>query len=150
MTHEQRSSDFIYAAGVIAVMLLVVGVWHLSKGDVGTCRDLFRGLAKGRQLVAGHIDWEHFKALDADVGVAYAKLSTNTDRRQYRMAFIAAFAKGFSMVGAKPDAFVNWRLHERTPTTAVIAADYAGKQKTLLVTMSTVGKKQLQEIQWAP
>ena len=129
------------------VAALVFGLKWLRR-DVEFCRSVFRGLVNGSASVEQHIDWEHLRGLNVDVGATYTKLSTPLDRTQYREKFVEAFSKGFQLTGARSSSFVNWRVADRQADTITVAADYPSKKKTLLFVIPSVGTKRIEAIRW--
>ena len=141
-----------YAVVMLVAAGLVVGAlkWmNRSQDDVSFCRQVFRGLVSGSGSVQSRIDWEHLKALDVDIGAAYTKYADEKGKASYRKSFIRGFSYGFAQSHAKPESFVRWRVQERTEGHVVVATDYEGKGKTLLLTIPASGKKKIQAIQWA-
>ena len=137
------------AALLMAIGAIAVFVMRGSGNDVEVCRRVFQGLAEGRPGVHRRIDWERLKALDVDVGAAYAALPNDQERAGYRRAFIERFSAGFRGTGGSSDAFVRWRAQGRADDgRVVVAADYAAKQKTLLLRLSGGWNKKLVGIQW--
>ena len=138
------SAALLMAIGAIAVVIM-----RGSGNDVELCRRVFQGLAEGRQGVHRRIDWQRLKALDVDVGAAYAALPNDQERVRYRRAFIEQFCAGFRGTGGHSDAFVRWRAQGRADDgRVVVAADYATKQKTLLLQLEGGWNKKLVGIQW--
>ena len=135
-----------YAAlALVAGIAAAAAFAHLSGSpEVRLCRRVFAGLVNGHEAVRAAIDWERLKALDVDVGAAYAQLPDEQEQRNYQDAFVRSFAEGFRQGGATLRAFTNWRLGED----GTVSADYPAKQKTLRFRLSVSGK-QVQEIGWA-
>ena len=137
---------------VAAVALVVAGVGvavRLSQGEAGFARTFFVKLMNGNPAVEDAIDWEHLKAMEVDVGKTYTGLASDKERADYRNTFLASIAKGFQQTGARTADFVHWRVHERADHRTVIAADYAKKRRTILLSFSDAAeKKKLTGIQW--
>jgi hypothetical protein len=147
----ERTQTPVVGTAVLLVAIGAIGVFAMRSGggDVELCRRTFQGLAEGRPGVQRSIGWERLKALDVDVGAAYAKLPNDGERRQYRQAFIQQFSEGFRRTGGNPEAFVGWRAQGRTDDgRVVVAADYEGKDKTLLLQLSGGWHKKVVGIQW--
>lgn len=128
----------------LAVVAVVVLLVRFMNRDIALCRATLTGLANGQSSVQRHIDWEHLKALDVDVGLTYTQLPKN-EKAGYRQAFISYFAKGFRYVAGDTQAFTNWRMQPD----GSIAVDYSAKQRTLVfhVTDSWLHRR-VQAIQW--
>ena len=147
----ERTATPLVGSAVLLMVIGGIGVLAMRSGgnDVEFCRRTFRGLAEGRPGVHRRIEWERLKALGVDVGATYAKLPNEQERMQYRKAFIERFSEGFRRTGGKPEAFVGWRAQGRTDDgRVVVAADYEGKSKTLLLHLSGGWNKKLEAIQW--
>jgi len=129
--------------GIASLVLLM----RMSRGEVAVGREIFQGLVTGKPSVQKRIDWAHLSAVGVEVGATYTQLPNEQAKAKYRRFFVEYFSKGFRKAGGSPKAFVRWRIQERTPAWVVVAADYPAKQKTLLLTMATSGRK-LQGIQW--
>ena len=130
---------------VLAVLLAAgLGFFFMSSGqEVRFCRRVFGGLVKGEPNVGGSIAWDRLKALDLDLGSAYAKLPPG-ERQKFQQAFIQNFAVGFRQGQGQLMAFTNWRMeHDGS-----VAVDYPAKHKTLLFRVSETGKRQLEGIAW--
>ncbi len=142
------SSVTILAVAALLVLALISLMWPRPKSDVAVCQEIFRGLATGKADVEEWVDWANLKALEIDVGDTYSKLPDDTQRQQYRQAFIENFAQGFRFMGGTLQAFGHWRLHERAGDHVVVAVDYPAKHKTLLLSLATTGKRRLIGLQW--
>ena len=140
--------EWLYPAFIVGTVVVVAVGLRLVNRDVRFCRDVLTDLALGRQSAQARIDWEKLKALDTDVGAAYSKLPNEQEKRQYRQAFIANFATGFSQSGGRLDGFANWRVQGDQAGDRVVAADYKPKQKTLLFRISRAWRKRLEAMQW--
>lgn len=146
--HEIKVNVMGSATLILVAIGLVVFVMRARSSDAQWAQRILTGLANGRTSIERHIDWEHLKTLDVEVGATYAKLPSDQDRRRYRQAFIQNFAKGFAQSGARPEAFVNWRIQERGDGDTLVAADYPAKRKTLLVRIARDGGRRLEALQW--
>jgi len=135
------------ALTVAVVMAVVLGV-QWSRRDVNFCRAVFKRMASGRPSVEKHIGWEQLKAIGVDIGAEYVAFPNDTERADYRQAFIASFAKGFKSTGGLPGSFKNWRVVDRGAGTVTVAADYAAKGKTLLFDVSTLAGRHVVGIRW--
>lgn len=153
-----------YLIGVVAVVGLIVLLLRNPQEDtVRWTRRTFEALASGRASVQPRIAWEALQAVGVDVGATYTKLPNAREQAQYRQAFLRELAAGFRQAGARPEAFVNWRIAEKSAEAAemsaegaeksgrmtVVAADYPDKQKTLLITLTAGKPRQVVGIQWS-
>ena len=140
----------------IIVVALVVGLFfyiNIQNQDINFSQRVFAGLVKGRHLVQKLIDWGNLKAVGVNVGQTYSNLPNDKERADYRQAFINSFSSGFRQAGGNFKSFVNWRLYNnpdcaRDTNNIIVAADYKGKDKTILFTLSQDGRKRLTAIQW--
>lgn len=144
LTSEQRVGMAFVAASVVAAAAAGALIVRAGSGEVRRCQRVFAGLARGDAGVRAAIDWERLKALDVDVGAAYAQLPDEQEKREYERAFIRSFAQGFRQGGAAVKGFTNWRMSED----GTVRADYPAKQKTLRLRLSPDGRR-VQEIGWA-
>ena len=138
--------EYTILAAVIILPLLFV--FQIKGRDIRLARYVFNGLVNGSLGVEKHIDWERLRGLDMDVGAAYGKFSTEIERAGYRKSFIRYFSKGFKEAGAGLKSFVNWRIYSKDSVKTVVAADYPGRKKTLLLTFPSAGRKKLYSMQW--
>ena len=150
MTTGKPTSFIAYAAAIaLGVAGLALAVRAFGHDDVAWCRRVFSALAQGQQYIQQDIDWDLFRALDSDVGALYRQLSTDDEKANYRRMFINRFGEGFRQSKARLGDFTNWRLQGRQDEgQLVVAADHVSKSKTVLFTISTIGHRRLQGIQW--
>jgi hypothetical protein len=135
----------ILAAVVIACLLFI---YQIKTQDINLARSVLNGLASGRYGVEKYIDWENLKGLDIDVGANYSKFPTLVEKVGYKRAFIQNFAIGFKQVKGSFKSFTHWRVYSKDNRQIIVAADYAGHNKTLLFAISGKGKKRVTAIQW--
>jgi len=138
--------EYAFLAGVVIVSLLVI--FQIKRGDVNFSRAVFSDLVKGRDGVQKYIDWENLKGLAINAGATYSKFPTEKERSGYRKSFIQGFSLGFRRAGGNLKSFVNWRIYSQEGAQTIVAADYRGHNKTLLLTLSGAGKKKLTSLQW--
>jgi hypothetical protein len=131
---------------LIIAVLLLAGCEPYS--DVGFCRSTFLGLIKGNQGVQGRISWEEFKAMGVDIGSTYVQLPTDSEKKDYRKAFITKCAKGFYMAGGNIRHFVDWRIYEESNKNFVVAARYKRTDKILFVTARRGARTKVIAINW--
>lgn len=137
--------DAAAALGLAALVAAGAVLFLRGNPEVRVCRRIFTGLVKGEPAVRGLIDWEHLRALGADVGAAYTAQLANAEERQgYEEAFIKSFANGFRQAQASAKGFTNWRVQPD----GSVAADYRAKGKTLIFRLSGAPKPRLQELAW--
>ena len=120
--------------GVITLAGLLV--WNTFGQDVKLCKRVFVGLVTGDQSVRKKIDWNHFVALDVDVGATYTQLPP-AEQLPYEETFVRNFSLGFARAKADPSGFVNWRAQED----GTVAVDYPAKNKTAIFKLSENGKQ---------
>ncbi|MDD2679222.1 MAG: hypothetical protein PHO03_00250 [Candidatus Omnitrophica bacterium] len=138
--------EYAILAGVVIVFLIFI--FQIRTGDVNFCRAIFKDLAGGRYGVQKYIDWEHFQGLDIDVAATYNSFATQKEKTGYKKAFIQSFSRGFKNAGGRYKAFVNWRIYSKAGNQITVAADYQGRNQTLLFTLPSAGKKKLIALQW--
>ena len=139
-----------YAAGVVAIALLIMLVLKSTSQEVDFCRRIFKGFVKGNVTIEKQIDWEHLQAVGTDVGKEYRLFRLEKDRVDYKNNFILAFAQAFRLSGGSFNSFVKWRVIDRKPEVITVAADYPLKDKTLLFDISASGKeRKLLGLRWS-
>jgi hypothetical protein len=140
--------DVKYAAAVVAVVVGLVWAMRASQGAAAWCQESFEGLTSGERSAQARIDWERLRALGVNVGAAYRGLPNAHAKAQYRREFLEGFAKAFAQGGGRPEAFVDWRVEERTGEEIVVAADYPAKRNTLLISLPASGKRRIAGLAW--
>jgi hypothetical protein len=135
----------ILAAIIIAAILFI---FQMARGDIDVARAVFKDLVNGRYGVQRYIDWEHLQGLDINAGATYSSFATGKEKNGYKKAFIRHFSSGFKGAGGNYKLFVNWRIDNKTANQAVVAADYSGHNRTLLLTLSGTWRKKLSSLQW--
>jgi hypothetical protein len=143
---ENLILEYTILAAIIIAFLFII--FQVKTGDINLSRAIFKDLTVGRYGVQKYIDWENFQGLDINAGATYAKFSTEQEKTGYKKAFIQSFSRGFKGAGGAFRSFVNWRIYSKDSRQAVVAADYSGRNKTLLLTLSNTGKKKLTSLQW--
>ncbi len=138
-----------YAAAVLVVVGGLLVFLQSVSAEIRVCRSALEGLSRGQAWAQGRVDWNRLSAMGMNVGATYASLPNDRERARYRQAFITQFSKGFKGTGASARDFINWRVVERETDRIVVAADYPGKGKTLLMTITARGKQRVESIQWA-
>lgn len=137
-----------YAFLATIVLVCIFFLFQSRTEDVNLARSIFRDLVGGRYGVAKYIDWENLKGLSVNVGATYAKYPTEKERVGYKKAFVHNFSQGFRWARGDFKSFVNWRIYSKDGAQTIVAADYQGRGKTLLVTLSGAGRKKLTSLQW--
>jgi hypothetical protein len=132
---------------LIPVIALIV-VLRLPSSEVEFGRSVLRGLAHGRTSVMPAIDWEHLRALEINIGETYQQLPTETERANYRIVFIRNFSEAFRRTGTRVSQFKNWRIASKRAGQVTVAVDHPTQPHTLLMHVTTAGKKQLVSLQW--
>lgn len=135
----------ILAAVVIASLLFI---YQIKTQDINLARSVLTGLAGGRYGVEKYIDWENLKGLEVNVGATYNKFPNQIEKVGYKRSFIQNFAVGFKQAKGDLRAFTNWRVYSKNSSEVVVAADYQGRNKTLLFAIPAAGKKKITSIQW--
>jgi hypothetical protein len=152
MPRDAESSDLRstlqHGAVMAGIVLAIVFGWRWTQRDVNFCRQAFRELAYGSRAAEDHIAWEQLNALGTDVALDYLRFSDEKERSDYRRAFVLAFAQAFKKTGGTVDAYVNWRVVDRTPEQITVAADHHTKKATLLLVLPADGRRQLVGVQW--
>jgi hypothetical protein len=143
---ENQILEFSVLAAVIFAFVLFI--FQIRTGDINLCRAIFSDLTNGRYGVQKYVDWENLKGLTIDAGATYSSFSTEKEKAGYKKAFIQGFSWGFKKIGGKSQLFVNWRVYNKGDNQVIIAADYRGTNKTLLLTLSGAGRKKLTSLQW--
>jgi len=138
--------EYTVLAAVIAVSLLFI--FQVKTRDVNFARSVFSGLVNGRGGIEKYIDWEHLQGVGIDAGATYSKITKQIERSGYKMAFIKNFSIGFARSGGDLKSFVNWRIYSKAGAQTIVAVDYRGRNKTLLLTLTGAGKKKLTSLQW--
>ena len=133
---------------VVAVVAVVAAIARRGADDVTFCQAVLKGLANANQAIQRKVDWERLKAMGVDVGATYTKLANERERSGYRRAFINSFSENFYRARGDLEAFRRWRVEERADGRIVVAADYEGRHRTLLLSLPASGRKQVVEIQW--
>ena len=126
-----------WSAGLEAVVLVGAVIWSLMGQDVRLCKRVFAGLVQGDQSVRKHIDWEHLKALDVDVGTDYTKLPSADEQAAYQQGFVRSFSEGFVRSKADPAGFAGWRAQ----SDGTVTVEYPAKSKTVVFQLSENGKQ---------
>ena len=143
---ENLILEYTILAGIVITFLFII--FQIKTGDIDLCRAIFKDLVNGRYGVQKYIDWGSFQGLDINVGETYAKLSTEKEKTGYKKVFIQSFSRGFKGAGGEFRSFINWRIYNHDSHQVVVAADYRGRNKTLLLILSSEGKKKLISLQW--
>jgi hypothetical protein len=148
------ANDRKIAILIVVIIALASGLFlRIKNRDIDFSRRVFYYLTTGRNAAQAMIDWQNLKAVGVDVGATYSDLPNDNERTNYRKAFINRFALGFQNTGGNFKSFINWRAYPKPygqdcANCAVVAADYQGKDKTILFTLSKDGRKKLKAIQW--
>lgn len=144
----ENKSVLAYLILIVVIMLCLVFFWQLKNQETNLCRYILSSLVKGKYDVEKVIDWENLKALELNVGATYNKLRDAGEKLVYKKEFIRNFALGFQKGRGKLWSFRHWRIYSREGEKVVVAADYLGYNKTILFTLSKIGKSKLISLQW--
>ena len=136
-----KQSIVLFVAGLAVVFALQFLMQKKQDADVVFCRNMYTQLAKGSTDAERYIDWEHFRALEYDVGAEYNRLANPRDKFNYRESFIKGCAAGFQYFQGELIKFTNWRIYSRSPDRVVVACDHPKTHNTLLFTFSKSGTK---------
>jgi hypothetical protein len=116
----------IFALTAAFVALPLASCEKARTGDTAFARDTFISLAKGESSVQAKIDWQTLTALGDNVGAKYNLIPTETEKQEFRTAFVTGFSSSFRDGGGSVDAFTNWRVTFNDSTRTEVAADSPG------------------------
>ena len=116
-----------------------------SKGDVTFAKTAFESLARGETDVRNEIDWATLKSMGQNVGMAYVKIPSETEKVNFQNAFVTQFSSSFREAGGSPDRFENWRVSFHDDLRTEVAADSSGGTVTITVTERD-GKERISEL----
>jgi len=94
-----------------------------SAGDVTFARTTFESLARGDTAATENIDWETLNSLGINVGASYTAIASETEREEFKNAFVTQFASSFRDGGGSAEAFTNWRVTGTTDDRTEVSAD---------------------------
>ena len=139
--------------GVIFIIIFLASTFTIfyagrEKSTPQLCRQIFMGMVEGRQSVEKFIDWNQLNAFGIDVSAIYPMLPNEKEKADYRREFFSNLSMGFKQLGGRPQAFINWRIFKIEGSKTIVAADYAGENKTVLFTLSKDPDKKLIAIEW--
>ena len=137
-----------YTLVIVSVVAVLLLAWDFTTRDARLCRQVLEGLVRGSPRAERLIDWENFVALGFDVGVFYRRIPEELQRSKYRRDFIRNFATGFHYVKGDFKKFTNWRVLKKKGTKVIVGADYLLYNKTILFTLSKLGRTKLTAIDW--
>jgi hypothetical protein len=112
-----------------------------TKTDLEFAQTAFQSLARGDFAAAEVIDWEAFQAMGINVGALYLSMPDDTQKADFRKAFIAQCSLAFQGTGASADSLKNWQVQYQDSARTIVAADTLVK-KVLLITISHKDEKQ--------
>lgn len=105
-----------------------------SKADLSFAKNTFEALARGDTKARESIDWSTLQAMGQNVGAAYVRLPSETEKDNFEQAFVSQFAASFRAAGGTPDQFSNWRVSHHDDLKTEVAADSGGGTVTITVT----------------
>ncbi len=148
--NKDKKNPQVLEYTILAAVILAAAVFifQMTRGDIDVARAIFKDLTNGRYGVQRYIDWEHLQGLDINAGATYTSFTTGKEKAGYKKAFIQHFSSGFKSAGGSYNAFVNWRIDNKTTNQVVVATDYSGHNRTLLLTLSGGWIKKLSSLQW--
>jgi hypothetical protein len=94
-----------------------------SAGDVTFARKTFESLTRGDAAAVENIDWETLNSLGLNVGASYSAIASETEREEFKNAFVTQFAASFRDAGGSADTFTNWRVTGHTDVHTEVSAD---------------------------
>lgn len=148
MTRDNIKFFGLIFAIIIFGLFFIIFFSGGEKSAPALSRQIFIGMVQGKQAVEKHIDWYELKALGIDVATIYSKLANEKERDDYRKEFFKNLSLGFKMSGGNPQAFINWRVYKVEGEKTIVAADYSGKGRTVLFTLSRGRQKKLTAVEW--
>lgn len=95
-------------------------------GDTSFARKAFLELARGDTAVQSKIDWPTFVAMGQNVGAAYTALESETEKQNFRNAFVTQFSTNFRESGGSVDNYTDWRVTFHDSLRTEVAADSPG------------------------
>ena len=115
----------IHIAIVAAAVPLLLGSCRKSAeiADLNFAKSTFESLARGDTDAASKIDWETFTSMGVNVGAQYVKIPSETEKQDFRKAFVTQFSSSFRDSGGSVDSFVNWRVIYHDENRTDVAAD---------------------------
>lgn len=119
-----KSMPFIAAA---AIALVTTSCEKTKQaGDTSFARKTFLELARGDTAAQSRIDWPTFVAMGQNVGAAYTQLQSETEKQDFRNAFVTQFSTNFRENGGSVDKFTDWRVTFHDSLRTEVAADSPG------------------------
>jgi hypothetical protein len=127
-----KSIPFVVAT---ALILVVTGCEKTRQaGDTSFARATFLELVRGDTAVQSRIDWPTFVAMGHNVGADYLLIQSETEKQNFRNAFVTQFSSSFRESGGSADNFTDWRITFHDSLRTEVAADSPGG--TLKITVS--------------
>lgn len=114
-------------AALIATAFTLTNCKDTQKaGDASFARTTFLSLARGDTAVQSKIDWPTLVSLGQNVGAAYVNIPSETEKQEFRNAFVTQFSSSFRENGGSVDNFTNWRVTFHDSLRTEVAADSPG------------------------
>lgn len=119
-----KSIPFVAAA---AIALMTSSCEKAKQaGDTSFARSAFLELARGDTSAQSRIDWPTFVAMGQNVGAAYVAIDSETEKQNFRNAFVTQFSTNFRENGGSVDNFTDWRVTFHDSLRTEVAADSPG------------------------
>ncbi|MCM8789933.1 MAG: hypothetical protein NC916_02810 [Candidatus Omnitrophica bacterium] len=147
MKEDRKFFGVVFAIVIIGLSFIIFFTGS-EINAAGLSQKIFIGMVTGREGVGKYIDWYELKAFGTDVAAAYSNLPDEKERADYRREFFKNLASGFRYSGGRAQDFINWRIYKKEGEKTIVAADYSGKGRTVLFTLSGDTKKKLTAIEW--
>ena len=107
----------------LAVPILLVACGSKNSDDLTFARTTFESLARGDTAVRDRIDWATLNSLGVNAGAQYVNIASDTEREEFKTAFITQFAASFRDSGGKVESFTNWRVTGHSEDRTEVSAD---------------------------
>jgi hypothetical protein len=124
----------LFIAAIVSSLALTNCKKTEQAGDSGFAKSTFISLARGDSDVQSKIDWPTLLALGENVGAKYVAIESETERQNFRNAFVTQFSSSFRENGGSVDNFTNWRVTFHDSIRTEVAADSPGGVLKMTVT----------------
>ena len=114
----------IHLAVLVSVPFLFASCKKADESaDLDFAKSAFESLARGDTDAASKIDWETLTSMGVNVGAQYVKIPSETEKQDFRNAFVTQFSSSFRDSGGSVDSFVDWRVIFHDQNRTDVAAD---------------------------